>query len=84
MVELIGFLAGFFSIVSFLPQAIKSWKTKKTGDLSILTGISLIVASLLWIGYGLLLPSLPMITANVAVLILVLSIGLVGVLGRKK
>ncbi len=36
--ELLGFAAGSFVAVSLLPQAIKSWKTKSTKDISLLWG----------------------------------------------
>lgn len=34
LIDLSGYLGGFFLMLSFLPQLYKSWKTKSTEDLS--------------------------------------------------
>ena len=33
-IELIGYITTLLSIISFMPQTIKAWKTKSTKDLS--------------------------------------------------
>jgi MtN3 and saliva related transmembrane protein len=62
--ELIGFLAGTMTTVSFIPQLAKTWKTKSAGDLSMGTLVIFSAGVLLWLTYGLLLHSWPMIGAN--------------------
>ena len=47
-----GYFATFFSAVSFLPQAIKTIKTRDVTGLSLLTYICLFLASLSWFTYG--------------------------------
>ena len=74
MYDLIGFLAGILTIGSYLPQVIKSWKTRRTQDLSIGTGILLIGACICWVLYGFFLDSMPMMITNSIVLCCVLSI----------
>ena len=74
MIDLIGYLAGFLTIVGFLPQIVKSWRTRKTGDLSLSTGILLALGSITWTVYGVLLFSMPMMVTNIIVLICILSI----------
>ena len=69
MLENIGYLAGVLTIISFVPQATKTWKTKGTKDLSWLTWIFLTLASIAWIGYGIALESLPMLVTNTVVMI---------------
>ena len=70
LTETIGYAAAFLTTVAFIPQALHSWKTR---DLS---GISLPMYSLftlgvaLWLGYGLLIGSLPIIAANAVTFIL--------------
>jgi MtN3 and saliva related transmembrane protein len=68
--NLIGYLSAFLTTIAFVPQAYQSWKTR---DLS---GISLPMYSLFtlgvagWLGYGLVINSLPVIIANAITLIL--------------
>ena len=81
MVNFVGFLAGILTIMSFLPQVIKTWRTRKTDDLSLGTGILLITASLAWTAYGVLMDSWPMMITNVVVLLCVAAILLCSLLG---
>ena len=73
-VELIGYCAAFLTTIAFVPQALKSWRTK---DLS---GISLGMYSLftagvgLWLVYGLIIEKWPLILANALTFALALSI----------
>lgn len=73
-VDLIGSLAACLTTVSFVPQA---WLTFKTRDVS---GVSLLMYSVftvgvaLWLAYGLLLRSWPMVIANAITLVLALMI----------
>lgn len=62
--DLLGYGAAFLTTAAFVPQALKSWASR---DLS---GISLSMYSLftlgvaLWLAYGIVLDSLPIILAN--------------------
>lgn len=62
--DLIGYFAAILTTASFVPQAIKSWSSR---DLS---GISLSMYGLftlgvaLWLAYGIVLDSWPIILAN--------------------
>lgn len=73
-VELLGYCAAFLTTIAFLPQVIRSWKTR---DLS---GISLGMYSLftsgvgLWLIYGLIIEKWPLILANALTFLLSLSI----------
>ena len=72
--DLIGSLAACLTTLSFVPQA---WLTFKTRDVS---GVSLGMYSVftvgvaLWLAYGLLLRSWPMVIANAITLVLALMI----------
>ena len=72
--DLIGSLAACLTTVSFVPQA---WLTFKTRDVS---GVSLGMYSVftagvaLWLAYGLLLRSWPVVIANAITLVLALMI----------
>ncbi len=60
----IGLVAGFCTTVAFLPQIIKSYKTKSTADLSWGWLGVLFVGMALWIGYALMIGSLPVLATN--------------------
>lgn len=49
MLEYLGYAAGVLTVVSFLPQVIRAWKTKQVNDLSFGMFALLITAGLLWI-----------------------------------
>jgi len=60
----IGLLAGACTTLSFLPQAIKTYRMKETRDISLSMYIILAAGILLWIIYGILIHDLPVILAN--------------------
>ena len=62
--NIIGLLAGSLTTVAYIPQVIKIWKTKSAEDLS--TGMFVILSAgiFLWLVYGFLIGSLPVILAN--------------------
>lgn len=59
-----GYLAAFFTAVSFLPQAIKTVRTRETAGLSLLTYLFLFLGSLSWFIYGLYLTDYPLMVTN--------------------
>jgi MtN3 and saliva related transmembrane protein len=69
-VEILGFVAAFLTTASFLPQAIKVIKTKHTHDLSLYMYSMFFVGVCLWLTYGFMIDSLPIILANFVTLIL--------------
>jgi MtN3 and saliva related transmembrane protein len=73
-ISLIGFLAGACTTIAFLPQAVKAWKTKSTKDVSLAMYIILCTGIVLWLVYGLLIGSKPVIIANAVVIVLALSV----------
>ncbi len=78
-IALIGFIAGACTIISFLPQVIKTVKTRETKDISLAMYIVLAAGLLMWLVYGVLTNNLPIILANsvsfiLAVIILILKI----------
>jgi MtN3 and saliva related transmembrane protein len=69
-IEIIGILAAIGTTSSFIPQAYKVFKTKKTEDLSL--GMFLLFSSgtVLWIVYGTFIKSFPVLLANSVTFIL--------------
>jgi MtN3 and saliva related transmembrane protein len=70
---ILGFAAALCTTLSFVPQVVKAWRTRKTDDISLGTSLSLIVGLALWLAYGLILRDLPLILANFATLCLAAS-----------
>lgn len=62
--HIIGFIAGFLMSVSFIPQAVKSIKTKDTKALSLSSYSMFVAACVFWLIYGIVLSSPPMILWN--------------------
>ncbi|WP_295616589.1 SemiSWEET transporter [Chamaesiphon sp. GL140_3_metabinner_50] len=73
-IELIGYLAATLTTAAFLPQVVQVWKSKSTKDLSLPTLLSFIAGVSMWLIYGLLLNSSPIIAANAVTLVLNLVI----------
>ena len=73
-VALIGFLAGCVTVVSFVPQVVQAWRTRRTRDLSFGTFALLGTGAVLWLTYGALIGDWPVITTNLAVLAMVSAI----------
>jgi len=72
--EFFGYFAAILTTVAFLPQLIKTLKTKKADDVSLITLIMFIIGVLSWIIYGYKISSLPILVANLITLILNLLI----------
>lgn len=70
MIHYLGYFAGTLTVVSFLPQVIRSWKTRQTGDLHLGMFVLLVTASTLWIVYGAIIGSWPVIVTNVGMVAL--------------
>ena len=73
-VEIFGYIAAILTTAAFLPQLIKTLKTKKADDVSLITLIMFIIGVLCWIIYGYKISSIPILLANLITLILNLSI----------
>lgn len=71
MTDILGFAAAFLTTAAFVPQAMKVYKTQKTEDLSLGLFSMLFVGIFLWLIYGLMIGSSPVIAANAITLVLV-------------
>ena len=66
--EILGLTAGTITSVTFLPQVIRIWKTKSVKDLSLMMLLLLIVGTLSWLSYGLIIKDIAIIYTNTMVL----------------
>jgi MtN3 and saliva related transmembrane protein len=64
--EVVGTAAGIGSTSSFIPQVIKAWRDGDTEAISKRMYVITVSAFSLWIAYGLLIESLPIIVFNIA------------------
>jgi MtN3 and saliva related transmembrane protein len=74
LITLLGLLAGTLTTISFVPQLLKTWRTKSAKDMSLPMLICFCTGVLLWLVYGILLQATPIILANFITLILALMI----------
>jgi len=78
-IAVIGLTAGTLTILSFLPQVIKTVRTKKTKDISMAMYIVLATGLFIWVIYGVLTKNFPVTLANsisfiLAMFVLILKI----------
>lgn len=81
--EAIGIIAGALSCTTFLPQVIKTWKSKSTKDLSLVMFLIASVGTTLWLVYGILIHSISIIGTNIIVLFFSLTMLLLIFRNRK-
>lgn len=74
LIELIGFIAGASTTAAFVPQALKTWRTRSAEDLSLLMYLVFTLGVTCWLIYGIGVGSRPVIAANAVTLMLVLSV----------
>ena len=73
-VDIFGYIAAILTTAAFLPQLIKTLKTKRADDVSLTTLIMFIIGVLSWIIYGYKISSKPILIANLVTIILNVSI----------
>ena len=73
-IEFFGYFAAILTTAAFLPQLIKTLKTKKADDVSLVTLIMFICGVASWIIYGYKISSFPILFANITTFILNLLI----------
>ena len=74
LVDLLGFAAGIFTTIAFIPQVFKTWNSKSAEDVSLLMFILFILGVILWCVYGWEIHSAPVIIANLITFLLALTI----------
>ncbi len=73
-IELLGFAAGTLTTLAFVPQVVKTWKSRHARDISLVTFALFSTGVALWLAYGLLIGSLPIVLTNGITLALALTI----------
>ena len=82
--EIIGIVAGAFSCTTFLPQVIKTYKSKSTKDVSLTMFLIATLGTTLWLVYGFMINSISIIGTNIVVLIFSITMLLLIFRNREK
>ena len=64
-ITVLGMVAGLLTTGSFVPQVVKAWREGDTNALSLRMYLVMTGAFMLWLGYGLLIGSWPVVAFNV-------------------
>ena len=69
-IEFFGYFAALLTTLAFLPQLIKTLRTQKADDVSLITLIMFLTGVLSWVVYGYKISSVPILMANIITFIL--------------
>ena len=73
-VLILGLVAGTLTTVAFVPQLVKTWRTRSAKDVSLLMFVGFTSGVLLWLVYGILRGDLPVILFNAITFVLASTI----------
>ncbi len=74
LTDYIGYLAAILGTIAWIPQVLKSWRTRDTKSLSLFTNLFILTTMILWLTYGIILGAWPLILANLFSILLLGSI----------
>ncbi|MBW4545982.1 MAG: SemiSWEET transporter [Symplocastrum torsivum CPER-KK1] len=73
-IDILGYIAATLTTIAFLPQVLKTWRSRSAKDVSLVMMITFSIGVFLWLLYGLAIQAMPVILANTTTLILALLI----------
>ncbi len=73
-IDVLGLAAGSLTTLAFVPQVMKTWRSRSAADISYGMFLLFSTGVLLWLLYGLALGSLPIVLANGVTLVLALAV----------
>ena len=68
LTTIVGLTAAFLTTGAYVPQAFKTWRTRRTSDLSLSMFTMVFLGTVSWLVYGILKDDLPIILANTVTL----------------
>ena len=74
MLTFLGLAAAFCTTIAYVPQVVKTWRTRSTADISLGMYLVLMLGIVLWLAYGIFLGDVPVTAANGISLVLVGSV----------
>jgi MtN3 and saliva related transmembrane protein len=69
-IQILGLLAGSLTTAAFLPQVLKTWKSRSAKDLSLGMFSLFCLGVAMWLVYGFAVNDIPVIAANLLTLLL--------------
>ena len=84
LVDFLGLAAATLTTGCFVPQVVRLWRTRNAEGISLVTFAAFSAGVALWLGYGLILGSWPIILSNVITLFLTFAIIVLTVRFRRK
>lgn len=84
MVDLLGYVAACLTTVSFLPQVIKTFKTRDTSGISLIMYSLFVMGIILWFFYGVLRDDMIIMSANMVTFFLAGSVLMLKIKAVKK
>ena len=73
-IELLGSFAAVITTVCWIPQIVKIARHRETASISLVTNVSLMLGVFLWLIYGIMIGSWPVMAANGVTFLLILTI----------
>ena len=74
LAAVLGTVAGILTTAAFVPQVVKTWRTRSARDISAVMFAAFSVGVALWIVYGVLVHAIAVVVANGVTLLLALAI----------
>ena len=74
LTELTGFVAAILTTFSFVPQVLHVWRTRSVADISLGMYSTFTFGIAVWLIYGILIMSWPIVLANLVTLVLASSV----------
>jgi MtN3 and saliva related transmembrane protein len=68
--DVVGYAAGFLATAAFVPQVVQTFKARSTEDISLGMYLLFCAGVALWLIYGILIASWPVILSNFVTLVL--------------
>lgn len=84
MIELLGYVAAFLTTASAIPQLVQLIRTRDASGVSTLCWLCLASGVALWLVYGIMLGSRPLIAANAITLVLDVAVVAMSLHFRKR
>lgn len=84
VIDTVGSAAALLTTLAFVPQVVKTLKTRHTRDISLSMWVMFSAGVALWLAYGVMLTAWPVIAANAATLLLSLTVLAVKLANRGK
>lgn len=74
LAELLGYAAAAMTTAAFIPQVVKTWRSRHARDISLGMYVLFCTGIACWLAYGLVIGAAPVVAANAVTLVLALCV----------